>query len=342
MREEWDSLTSRFRDLSYQQCGAYSEIAAQEMGATSEFLGIFQAEELIGLASVRVKTISFLPVGVAYIHYGPLTARRDDFAPGPFGHCLDALRKEYVDDRQLMLRVVPPLQGGQWLEAQSACLETRGFRSGARYKPRETFILDLGDPLPDIRTRFDSKWRNDLSKALRSNIKITRSTKLIDLDHFDNLFRDFVKSKGFIVRQDVAFFKRVQERAHEANQTIAHLAWYDDELIAGHIGSFVGDTAVYLLGAASPKGRELRASYLLQWTAIEYAKSTGNLSYDLGGIDQETNPDVYRFKKRLNGRRVVEIGPYELAPSQLTRHALHFLEEAYGLIRSRLKVFKQS
>jgi len=337
MREEWDSLTSRFRDLSYQQCGSYSEIAARDMGATSEFLGIFRAEELIGLASVRVKTISFLPVGVAYIHYGPLTACRDEFASEPFGYCLNALRKEYVDERHLMLRIVPPLHGGQWLEAQSACLETRGFRSNVRYKSRETFILDLGDPLPDIRTRFDSKWRNDLSKALRSNIKITRSTKLVDLDRFDNLFRDFVKSKGFIVRQNVDFLKRVQECAREAHKTVAHLAWYDGELVAGHIGSFVGDTAVYLLGAANPRGRELRASYLLQWAAIEHAKSTGNLFYDLGGIDQETNPDVYRFKKRLNGRRVLEIGPYEIAPSQLTKHALHFLEKAYGLIRSRLK-----
>src|SRR6185437_15038383 len=108
-----------------------------------------------------------------------------------------------------------------------------------------------------------------------------------------------IDRKRFSTRRDVTFFRRVQADEQVEQQLVVHLAWHDGELIAGHIGSFVGDTAVYLVGAATAKGRELRASYLLQWAVIEHAKSVGNSLYDLGGIDARANPSVYNFKKGI-------------------------------------------
>jgi lipid II:glycine glycyltransferase (peptidoglycan interpeptide bridge formation enzyme) len=116
-----------------------------------------------------------------------------------------------------------------------------------------------------------------------------------------------------------------------------HLAWHDDELIAGHLGSFVGDTAVYILGAAHSKGRDLRASFLLQWSAITHGNTIGNSFYDLGGIDRQKNPDVYRFKRRLNGRLVKEIGPYELAPGVVSRRIVQLAEKARNAVKGRFQ-----
>jgi hypothetical protein len=334
-RKEWNELSPLFRDLSYRQCGSYADAAAHDVGAASEFNAFFHIEELVALANVRVKRVPFSPFGIAYTHYGPLTVRSGDFSAELFGHCLDALRKKYVEDRGLILRVVPPVQGGEWLKEQEQCFETRGFHLLRSHKPHETFVLELTRPLDDIRRGLDGKWRGHLSKAQRSDIEVTRSTAPADFDRFEPMFLSLAQSKGFATRQDVAFFRRVQEEAHTAEQLVAHLAWHGGELIAGHIGGFVGDTAVYLLGASTSKGRELRASYLLQWAVIEYAKSRDNLFYDLGGIDQLANPNVYIFKKGLNGQRVIEIGPYESAPSGLTASILHFLEYLYNMKRRR-------
>jgi hypothetical protein len=331
-RQEWDEAAPRFRDLSYCQCGSYAEAAASQVGAAADFMACFRATELVGLATIRVKAIPLLPVGIAYVHYGPLTAHSDEFSAELFGCCIDALRQEYVENRRLVLRIVPPLRGGRWLENHAACLEMRGFRRSDRYKAQETFILDLARPLEEIRRNFDAKWRSDLSKAERLDIEITRSDEAADLSRFEPMFLDLVQQKHFSASQDVAFFRRVQEGANPPERVTTHLAWHEGELIAGHIGSFVGETAVYLLGASTTKGRELRASYLLQWAAIEHAKSIGNLYYDLGGIDQRANPDVYRFKKRLNGRRVEEIGAYELAPNQVAGRVLYFLEDSYSVL----------
>jgi lipid II:glycine glycyltransferase (peptidoglycan interpeptide bridge formation enzyme) len=336
-KREWDQFAPLFYDLSYRQCGSYAEAAAEDAGAMSEFVAILQEGNLVGLANIRIKKILFFPFGVAYAHHGPLTARKNEFSDDCLGYCLDALREEYVVRRNLMLRIIPPFNGGYWLDAQAACLEKRGLRRSARYKARETFVLDLTKSLPDIRKNFDPKWRRDLSKAERSNVKVTMSDALADFDRFEPLLLDLIDKKGFTPARDAAFFRRVQSGAEPYERMVVHLAWHDGELVAGHVGSFAGNTVVYLLGASNSKGRDLRASYLLQWAVIELAKSLGKCYYDLGGIDQHANPDVYRFKKRLNGRHVIEIGSYELAAGVLAKSALHFLEDAYGVL-SRLSV----
>jgi lipid II:glycine glycyltransferase (peptidoglycan interpeptide bridge formation enzyme) len=327
-RDEWDAAAPLFRDLSYCQCSSYAEAAAGDVGAETEFVAVYRAAELIGLANVRVKRLPFSPFGVAYVSHGPLTARGEGFSAELFGHCLDALRREYVEVRRLVLRIVPPLRGGLWREAQLRCLEMRNFQPAGWWE-ENTFILDLAKPLSEIRKDFNGKWRGHLSKAQRSNIEVTRSAALEDFDRFEPLFLGLVQEKGFSVAQDVCFFRRVQSRAQPYEQLVAHLAWHDGELVAGHIGSFAGDTAVYLLGASTSKGREIRASYLLQWAVIEYAKSVGNCYYDLGGVDQQANPKVYEFKQRLNGRLVTKAGAYELASNRLLSRFLHILEGAH-------------
>jgi hypothetical protein len=334
-RKEWDELAPLFLDLSYRQCGSFSETAAESTNASSEFVAIIQADTLVGLSNVRIKRVPLSPFGIAYVHHGPLSQRRAEDSRESFGACLDALKEEYVERRHLMLRVVPPTGGGYSLEAQVACLEARGFRRSTSQKALETFVLDLTQSLPDIRRNFDAKWRTDLLKSEKSNLNITKSTDLVDFDRFEPLLQDLSRTKGFTSGRDTAFFRRVQAKAEGYEKMVVHLAWHENELVAGHIGSFAGDTVVYLLGASTAKGRELRASYLLQWNVIEYAISNGNSCYDLGGIDQNENPNVYRFKKRLNGQHVTEVGPYEFAPGRLTERVLQLVEYAHGALSRR-------
>lgn len=332
-RDQWDTLVQTFRDLSYQQCRSYCEEAARDTGATCELIGIYRDTELVGLANVRIRISPLLSFGIAYLSCGPLTARDDLFSGGVFGFCIEALKREYVEKRNLLLRLVPPLRGGQWFDAEIGLLENYGFRRSKRYEPYKTFILDLSPPLAEIRKNLDGKWRGHLSKAQRSDIEVTHSVALSDFDHLEPIFQTLIEHKRFTTRRDVKFFRRVQASEQSALQFVVHLAWHNDELIAGHIGSFVGDTAVYLVGAQTSKGRDLRASYLLLWKAIEHAKSKGNLFYDLGGINERENPSVYSFKKGVCGRHVVEPGAYEYAPSSFASAALGLMQAGYGWLQ---------
>jgi lipid II:glycine glycyltransferase (peptidoglycan interpeptide bridge formation enzyme) len=331
--ETWDTLTPTFRDASYRQLSGYAAAAARRVGATSELNGLFERQTLIGLADVRVKTIPLTPLGIGYLSHAPVTRNDGGFSVEKFGRCVEALRREYVERRRLLLRVVPALIGGQFQELQMAALEACGFRLCTHQRQRETFLLDLTRPLATIRKDTDLHWRRNLAKAAKADVRITRSIELDDFDQFERIFVELTKLKDFKTNQDVHFFKNVQSDLPADQKLVLHLAWHGQELVAGHLGSFVGDTAIYLLGAANSKGRDLRASYLLHWAVIEYAQTVGNIYYDLGGIDQQQNPGVFRFKQGLNGRAVTDVGPYECAPGGLRSGVLHFLEAARSTVR---------
>ena len=79
------------------------------------------------------------------------------------------------------------------------------------------------------------------------------------------------------------------------------LASKDGEDLAGIVIATVGGSAVYLFGATVEAGRRLRAGYFLTWEGIALSRARGLRWYDLGGIDALANPDVARFKVRMNG-----------------------------------------
>jgi lipid II:glycine glycyltransferase (peptidoglycan interpeptide bridge formation enzyme) len=332
-RETWDKLTPLFRDISYRQIGSYAAAAACRVGAKSELNGLYEGDTLVGLADVRVKTIPLMPLGIGYLSHAPVISQDGDFSVEKFARCVEAIRKEYVGRRRLLLRVVPTLAGGQFQDVQTAALEAQGFRLENGQTARQTFLLDLTEPMTEIRKKADQHWRRNLAKAEKAAIKITRSTEPDDFDRFEPIFLELTKQKSFSANQDVRFFKEVQANTAQEQKLVLHLAWHGEELIAGHLGSFTGDTAIYLLGAANALGRELRASYLLHWRVIEYACNCKNSYYDLGGIDQEHNPGVFRFKQGLNGRAVQDLGPYEFSPNGLTSGVLHLVERAKNAIR---------
>jgi lipid II:glycine glycyltransferase (peptidoglycan interpeptide bridge formation enzyme) len=332
-RETWDAATPLFRDVSYRQIGGYATAAAQRVGANSELNGLFEGETLIGLADVRVKTVPLTNLGIGYLSHAPIISADGSFCIERFSRCVEAIRKEYVGRRRLLLRLVPALIGGQFQQLQITALEAQGFRACLGQKPRETFLLDLKDSTAALRANTDHHWRRNLAKGEKTGVEITRSVQLEDFDKFERIFLELTKQKNFKANQDVRFFKDVQSDVPERQKLILHLAWHGRELVAGHLGSFVGDTAIYLLGAANAKGRDSRASYLLHWAVIEYARSVGNVYYDLGGIDQDQNPGVYRFKKGFNGRPVADVGPFECSPDTVRRGLLHLLEGARNMMQ---------
>jgi hypothetical protein len=332
--QQWDALVLKFRDASYRQCSSYASAAARHVGAVSELNCLMEERGLMGLAEVRVKPIPMTAFGLAYASYAPIVMLEDTFDERQFGKCLDLLVEEYVERRGLLLRIAPALiDGGSFQDAQISCLKDRGFHPASTQSARQTFVLDIRRPLEEIRRDFDAKWRSDLVKSEKADLRITRSVNPNDFDQFEQIFLELTKKKGFMPHQDVRFFKHVQSGASPDQKLVLHLAWQGDELLAGHLGSFMGRTAVYLLGASTSKGRDLRAAYLLQWKAIQHAKDTGNFFYDLGGIDQQKNPDVYRFKRRLNGRFVTELGAYELAPGRVSHCVIQLAEKARNFLR---------
>ena len=333
--DAWDSLLKQFHDANYRQLAAYSSAAAARFGARSENVAIRSAGELLGLCNVRAKKLPLLPFGIAYVNGAPLVRKSRDSREDNAARmrCLDALQEEFVHRRGHVLRVVgvarPDLP--QPDELNRAFLAAGFVPSKAKGRYR-TMLVDVTRALADIRAALNQMWRRNLTKAERQGFDIVRGTEMALFQEYRELHRSLVTRKALTIDLGPEFFMSVQEDLSESDRIVVHLLRRDGKAVAGHIGAYHGDTAVYLLGAANEAGLKSHASYLMHWRVIEYAKERGCDWYDLGGIDPDANPGGYNFKERIGGADISAPGPYE-SGTEFRRWIVRTMEFLYRRIR---------
>lgn len=332
--DDWDALLKQFADTNYRQLAAYSIAAAARVNALSVNVAIREDGDLLGLCNVRVRKLPLLSFGIAYVNGAPLVLQSDGSIDraAALSRCLNALRKEFVGARGHVLRVIGVARADLSLDVAHGAFLDAGFAATSAKGRYRTILVDVRRELPDIRRGLDQKWRNILNKAERQGLEIVRGTVPALFGKFGELYSELVARKKLKVDLDPDFFAALQDNLAVPDRFVVHLAMQAGDVIAGHIGAYHGDTAVYLLGAANETGLKSNASYLLQWRVIEYAKERGCNWYDLGGIDPEGNPDVYRFKARIGGVDVCAPGPYE-SGTLLRRVFLQNLESLYRMLR---------
>jgi lipid II:glycine glycyltransferase (peptidoglycan interpeptide bridge formation enzyme) len=157
-------------------------------------------------------------------------------------------------------------------------------------------------PAEVIRKQLDRKWRNHLNRSEKNGLLLEVADSREAYREFVELYKAMRERKPFKTSVDVGEFTRIQELLPDPARMQIFLAKRDGESNAALVGSLMGDSAIYLLGATNEKGRELKASYFLQWQAMLWLKQHGARWYDLGGIDREANPGGYDFKSRFGGR----------------------------------------
>jgi hypothetical protein len=321
--ESWHRIAPRFADHNYRQSWHYGIAAAERRGAESEHVAIYRDDEVVALADVRIKRVPVIGGGLAYVNGGPLV-RRDGRSDDPdvLSDALRALSEEYVRRRRLILRVTAPLG------TDSRPFELAGFSRTDRGKTYRTLLVDLSPPLDAIRKSLAQKWRNGLNGAERNGLQIRCGSSTAMLAEFCELFSRFRDRKGFDVDIDPAFYLALQEHEERCDRLVVSFCHHEGQLVGGHVASLLGEAGVYLFGATDELGLKKKASYLLQWHAIQYAKAHGMRWYDLGGIDPAENPNVFHFKSGMGGLDVTAPGPFELRPSGLRSAVLLRCEAA--------------
>jgi len=335
-RQDWIDLAVAFDDHNYRHCWDYAAMLAARSNAIAENVVVLQDGEPMGLASVRVKLLPGIRTGIAYVAGGPLVRRCDDGSARPrLESALAALKREYVDRRQLVLRVAPAIGDDHWNLVQDECLLAAGFREAAHLRPYRTMVVDIGRPLAEVRSRLAKKWRYSLSTAERQGMLVTEGHEPERFDDFIPLFDELVARKELDVDLGADFYAQLQPQLPESERLHVAIAWVEGRPAAGVVASMHGDTAVYLLGASNDLGRTTNAAYLLQWRVIEAAVQHGCTWYDLGGIDPERNPGVYRFKQRMGGAERSSPGPYELEPSRFRGTVVRAAERTFRAAAAR-------
>lgn len=172
-----------------------------------------------------------------------------------------------------------------------------GFPSG---------IVSLKKTKEELMSSLDSKWRNQLKKALKCNLTVRtdseRYEEMLEIYQQDQESKQFDGVDDHLIRtmftlEDVPV--RVFYVTDESNNIMAFDIFYQ------HI-----NTATYYIGWNSVEGRALCLNNLLLYTAAETFLQEGLSYLDLGGIEPIYTEKIAKFKDGMKPKKYRHMGEF--------------------------------
>ncbi len=331
--EGWPDVAGGFADLTFEQGLTYARAAAARIGARVEYLLLEEQGQPVAAAAVRIKTVPGLGRGIAWIASGPLLHPCGGPAPDAarIAAVLAALRAEFCIRRGHVLRLRPAgiaaHDGHLFAEAAGSA----GLVPAERAPSYASIAIDLAQDRDALMHNLNGKWRTDLRYALKSGLTLEAGGATDLGERFLRLYEEVQGAKRF--RPDITPEFHFALSGPDFPREIL-IATKEGADLAGIVTGTAGQTAAYLFGATGAEGRWLKAGYFLTWEGIGRAQSRGLRWYDLGGVDPVANPDVARFKTRMNGRPI-RAEPFEARPAGPVPHLVAGLEALRARLRRR-------
>jgi lipid II:glycine glycyltransferase (peptidoglycan interpeptide bridge formation enzyme) len=325
-RDNWNNFvsTSPWGHLMQGwEWGAFKQITGWQV----ERLGLEQDGQLVAGAQVLIRSLPLLPMAIAYIPKGPIVDLDDEkTATTLFSAIHQAARRQ----RAIFLKIEPNALDQ---EATHSRLCRYGFQSSTQTnQPRSTIIIDLSPGEAALQAAMRRKTRQLIRRAARDGVEIVEGDSA-DLDAFYTVLADTGEIKEIPVHEK-EFYKQAWQTFHRVEAVKLILAKYQGEVVAGKMIFVFKDRSMHFWGGTSSKGRDINASYLIQWESIRWAMSQGYHYCDLWGIpdeiagilrrDEEVPQDqqkglwgVYTFKRGFGGEIESYVGAYDYPYSPL-------------------------
>lgn len=296
--KSWYDILGKFRDANIYQTWAYG--AARYGRNNLSHIVIRKDNQKIAAVQTRIVSIPFIKAGIAYVRWGPLWRRKQSNDNlNDFRNIVLAMRREYVEQRGLCLRIIPN-------EVEQDNNELRSILEDAGFKWHEsdyrTLYLPLSEPLDVLRNNMSKNWRKNLNKAEKKGLIIVEGTEQNSFEIVTRLYREMLLRKGFEPGINIDEYPLMQESLPDKLKMKIMICQSAGQPIAGLVGSSIGDVGIELIAATGNDSLEVGASFLLRWKMTEYLKTSGCQFYNLNGINPERNPGGYQFKSGLAGK----------------------------------------
>jgi lipid II:glycine glycyltransferase (peptidoglycan interpeptide bridge formation enzyme) len=319
----WHNSIREFKDANIYQTWNFAAFAQNERFV--KHLALYENQNVIGLAQVRFRTVPILNRGIAYIFNGPIWQKRNQENDIQIlSDILIALRKEFVVKQKLLFRIKPYVFSDRI--SNFDFIENLGFKRVEKVRQYQTLVLYLDNDLDEIRKSFNQKWRNCLNKSERNSLEIREGNDQELYKNFLEIYDQMIARKKFKEYVDPIRMGKMNEELDDEYKLKIFIVFKDKIPIGSIVGSAMGNTGIYLLGASNEIGMKNKGSYLLQWEMIKWLKQKGCERYDLGGINLDDNPGVYHFKSGISDREVFGMGTYETFKSRLSKWIVSFGE----------------
>ncbi len=169
-------------------------------------------------------------------------------------------------------------------------------------KKGETCIIDLNQDEDTIfETSIHSKRRNMIRKAIKSNITVQTFYDQKGLEFFWPMLESLHEKLGYS-HLTASYYTNLINEFGPQKKAFISVAFKDNTPISGIFVLGNRNTLLYYKGASAYGFKNEGQGELLQWEAIKTAKSLGTKIYDLGNLQKELLPAIYRFKTGISNR----------------------------------------
>jgi lipid II:glycine glycyltransferase (peptidoglycan interpeptide bridge formation enzyme) len=320
-----------FADYNFEQTPEYATAMADRQGDSTLFFAIHSAARLLGLATVRLRTLPLIGQTIAYISGGPITQTLNTADSSQFERVLSALKSNLVEEERHFLLVRPPALPPFEVGNAGRVLRAVGFLRSTKARAYRTIAIDLRSELTTIRSKLGGTWRRNLRRAENAGLSIEIGSGYRMVERFGALYEEMRRAKNLNPRVSPTLLLALPRQSIGLQVLIATKNGRD---VGAHVLSCLGKTAVFLFGATNQSGRATTAGYLLHWKSIVLSKELDIDWYDLGGVDPIANPGGNQFKSGTKGLMLPPVEPWEARPKGDFSSALSSMWSLHTLLRS--------
>jgi Acetyltransferase (GNAT) domain len=293
---EWRIHFSRLPLATFTQSWAYGDAKRAEGRSVTRLL-IERGDTPIALSQVvRVRKLG-VPFG-ARVHGGPLFFSRQSEDDEVRAAC-KLLHRLYCFPRGGVLLIAPGIR-----TANGGAPPIPGYRvakTGWR-----SALVDLRKDAEELRMQPHPKWRNHLTRALRSPLQVEMSAGDQELNWLISRHEEHMRQKRFAGPHKSSFLRTFAAVA--PSQCMVARAMLNDEPVSGMLVVRFDPFAEYLIGWYGESGRKHDAGNLLVWKSMLEMNRRGCEWFDLGGLGGDGG--FQRFKAGVRGEVYELVGEW--------------------------------
>lgn len=170
---------------------------------------------------------------------------------------------------------------------------------------RRSWVLDIRPDAEQLLANFKMTWRQNVRIAERKGIIVREAVNDADFDAYYNLLEITSERDAFFIHSK-DYHKEVLRRFAAEGDAVLYLAEHEGEALAAKMLIRFGNWCWDMFGASSNNKRNLKATYLLQYRCLQWAKARGCSYFDFRAIPEILEPGeamwgVYEYKKGFGG-----------------------------------------
>lgn len=274
----------------------------EKLGQNVIRLGRFSNGKLVEISQISIHKIPHTSWKIGYCPRGSMLTKE----------MVEAIKRETKKYNCIFVKFEPNV-----LKTAGNAIQNLGLRPGKSLFTLYSFQVDLTKSETQLLSSMKPKTRYNIRVAEKKGVEVSEDNSDKAFEAFQQLTEETTTRQHFYAHGRT-YRKLMWETMRKAG--VAHLliARYKKEVLTTWILFFFNGIGYYPYGASSEQYRDVMASNLVAWRALQLAKGTECKTFDFwGSLGQ--NPDkndpwygFHRFKEGYGGTLVEFVGTWDL------------------------------